>query len=76
MLHSPYLRCSVLDLFLATKGAVEVICWHTNATKFGPNKISASGNLEPAPNWLMDSSKDQNRRHPNGLDSDITGCHL
>ena len=41
-----YLRCSVLDLFPATEGAVGVMCWHTYDT----NKLPGSGTLEPEPN--------------------------
>lgn len=51
------------------RGTVILICQYTNATIFDPNKIFI---WEIWNQSQTISSKDENRRCPNGMDSDIT----
>lgn len=74
-LGSPSLRCSMLDLFPKAKGASWSDLLSHKCHKIQP-KEDLLGKFGPSSKQLMDSSKDPNRRYPNGVNSDVTWVPL
>ena len=76
ILGSPSLRCYMLDLFPKARGASWSDLLSHKCHKIQPKDDFWLGKFGPSSKQLMDSSKDPNRRYPNGVNSDVTGVPL